>query len=104
MKVNEILELGQEIASSMNQATVYRNLKVLEDEEWLVKIVHPEAGTCYERAGKKHHHHFHCTRCDKLFELDHCCFDQNHFAPKGFVVESHEIYLDGVCADCSEEG
>lgn len=103
LKIKEILEYGQAIAHTINQATVYRTVKVLQEEGWLVKITHPDAGTCYERAGKKHHHHFHCKQCDKLFELDHCCFDQNHFTPPGFSVHSHEIYLDGICADCGKQ-
>ena len=58
--IEEILSNGKELVASLNQATVYRNLKVLLEQGWLNQISHPSLGTLYERSGKGHHHHFHC--------------------------------------------
>ena len=57
--IEEILESGRLLVESLNQATVYRNLKLLLENGWLRQVYHPSLGTLYERTGKGHHHHFH---------------------------------------------
>ena len=56
---SEVHEIVQREVSSLGIATVYRAVKDLVGEEWLVPI--SIAGTTrYERADLGHHHHFHC--------------------------------------------
>ena len=98
--IEEILVHGRTIVASLNQATVYRNLKVLLEQGWLNQISHPSLGTLYERSGKGHHHHFHCHSCNKLYELSDCPPAIEAMAPKGFQVDSHEIFLSGTCSGC----
>ena len=102
LSINEILETGRRSVGSLNQATVYRNLKLLVEEGWLKKIHTPELGTLYEIAGKEHHHHFQCRSCDRLFEVSGCAFNERNAAPPGFVTEGHEVYLFGICAGCRD--
>jgi len=102
--VDEVLIYGREIVESLNQATVYRNLKKLIDDGWLKKISHPSLGTIYERRDKEHHHHFHCRECNRAFELPGCALKDDEAAPAGFIVEEHEIFLFGVCPSCAETG
>jgi Fur family transcriptional regulator, ferric uptake regulator len=87
-------------APTLGLATVYRNLKALVDEGFLVAVAMPGEAARYEAAGKRHHHHFRCRRCDRLFELGGCRKPVPR-APKGFVVESHELLLYGRCASCA---
>ena len=98
--VDEILEYGRKSVESLNQATVYRNVKLLVDDGWLKRVVHPLRGTLYERTGKGHHHHFHCRTCNRAFELPGCALKDDEIAPAGFKVEDHEIFLFGVCPAC----
>jgi Fur family ferric uptake transcriptional regulator len=98
--IDEILESGRRTVRSLNQATVYRNLKLLVQKGWLKKINTPELGTLYEIAGKEHHHHFRCRSCDRLFEISGCALNEKNATPAGFVTEGHEIYLFGICAGC----
>lgn len=100
--VDEILEIGRETVNSLNLATVYRNLKLLVENGWLTRISHPTLGPLYERSNKKHHHHFHCRECNRAYELPGCALKHEEAAPDGFVVESHEIFLFGVCPQCAE--
>ena len=100
--VDEILHSGRQLVDSLNQATVYRNLKILVTAGWLTKIGTPELGTLYERAGKKHHHHFQCRSCDRLFEILGCEFNERKSTPPGFVTEGHDVLLYGVCSDCKD--
>ena len=99
--IDEILRTGRQKVESLNQATVYRNLKLLVDKGWLKKISVPEMGTLYERAGKEHHHHFQCRSCDRLFEISGCAFNERRATPPGFVTEGHEVFLFGICSACN---
>ena len=100
MGIDEILRNGRRMVGSLNQATVYRNLKLMVTKGWLKKIDTPALGTLYERAGKGHHHHFQCRSCAHLFELPGCSLNEPPSAPPGFVVEGHEVYLFGICSSC----
>jgi Fur family ferric uptake transcriptional regulator len=99
--IEEILRYGREGVESLNLATVYRNLKLLVEKGWLKQINHPLLGTLYERTGKEHHHHFHCHACNRVFELPGCALNEEEAAPKGFVVENHEVFLFGICPHCA---
>lgn len=96
----EILREGLKAIDTLNQATVYRNLKILVEEGWLVKIQHPTLGALYERTGKKHHHYFHCRVCDRLYDLPGCGLSPRRRTVPGFQTEGHEVFLYGVCAEC----
>lgn len=102
LRVGEILDLGRKDVPTLDQATVYRNLNRLVDEGTVLRVQHPELGALYERTGKKHHHHFHCRVCDRLLELPGCVFDEDVHTPKGFQTESHELFLYGVCSECTD--
>jgi Fur family ferric uptake transcriptional regulator len=98
--IEEILKAGRRIVESLDQSTVYRNLKILVENGVLRKINHPSLGTLYERAGKGHHHHFHCRFCNGLFDLPGCALNEEISTPPGFVTEGHEVFLFGVCGSC----
>ena len=89
---------------SLNQATVYRNVKLLLENGWLKQVCHPSLGTLYGQygsgAGKGHHHHFHCRVCNRVYDLPGCALNEREAAPSGFLVEDHECFLFGVCPDC----
>ncbi|HOO91341.1 MAG TPA: transcriptional repressor [Syntrophales bacterium] len=101
MRVDEILQLGRKTVESLNQATVYRNLKTLVDDGWLKTIHHPKLGVFYERVDKKHHHYFHCHACDRLFDVPGCALHGKEPDLPGFVAERHEVFFFGVCPSCS---
>jgi Fur family ferric uptake transcriptional regulator len=102
LRVEEILKHGRALVESLNQATVYRNLKILVRKGWLKQINLPSLGSLYERTGKGHHHHFHCHACNRVFEVPGCALNKEEAAPEGFVMENHEIFLYGVCPSCAD--
>jgi Fur family ferric uptake transcriptional regulator len=87
----------------MGIATVYRTLKGLADEGWLVRVELPGMPDRFERSGKGHHHHFHCRGCGKVFEVDDCLEAIRLLPPTGFVVEDHEVVFYGRCPACVKE-
>ena len=100
--VKEILNIGRHEVDTLNQATVYRNLKILVQKGWLRKVYHPKLGILYERADKDHRHHFHCRSCDRLFEIPCCTLNEKAFTPPGFITEGHQVFLFGLCTSCNE--
>nr|WP_319392174.1 transcriptional repressor [uncultured Desulfobacter sp.] len=100
--IDEVLTYGRKRVASLNQATVYRNLKILIDDGWLKRISHPILGYLYERTGKGHHHHFYCRGCNRTFDLPGCLLKEEDAVPDGFIVEDHEVFLFGVCPSCGE--
>lgn len=97
----EILDLARGSSPGLGTATVYRTLKGLLEEGWLAAVEVPGEPPRYELAGKGHHHHFHCRRCGRLYELEGCPEDLARLTPSGFSLEAHEIVLYGRCLGCT---
>ena len=96
----QVLDAAQAEVDGVGIATVYRNIKALLEEDWLVAVELPGSATVYERSGKAHHHHFHCEECGRVFELTGCLPNINRLAGRKFSVARHELVLYGMCADC----
>jgi Fur family ferric uptake transcriptional regulator len=98
---HEVLKAARAFAPGLGIATVYRTLKGLVEEGWLVPVALPGEPPRYETAGKKHHHHFRCRRCDRIYEIKGCMTDLKRLLPRGFRLEGHEVLLTGVCTACT---
>ncbi len=96
----EILSVTTQHGPRVGIATVYRTIQVLLEEGWLTSVEIPGRALHYERAGLKHHHHFFCTDCDRVFELEGCPLAARPKTPRGFKVESHQVTLFGTCRTC----
>ncbi len=96
----EVLASAQRHITRLGIATVYRTIKALVDEGWLVPVDLPGEPPRYELAGKGHHHHFHCRDCGKMFELNGCVDNLKRLLPPGFNISGHEVLLYGQCATC----
>jgi Fur family ferric uptake transcriptional regulator len=97
----ELLDAAREHVDGLGIATVYRNLKSLQDDGWIVPVDLPGEPSRYEIAGKDHHHHFHCRSCDRVYEVDGCPGNLRSVTPEGFQLESHEFVLYGLCEACA---
>lgn len=96
----EILRDARRTVKGIGLATVYRNLKRLTAEGAIRLVTLPGEGARYESAASAHHHHFQCTQCRRVFDVSGCPGDLRRLAPRGFVVERHDITLYGRCPDC----
>lgn len=85
----------------LNIATVYRTIKDLLLEAQIARVDLPGETARYELAGKAHHHHFHCKRCDRVFELAGCSFNRAAKIPRGFRMQGHEVIIWGLCDACN---
>jgi Fur family ferric uptake transcriptional regulator len=100
----EILQSAQRALPGLGIATVYRNLKSLLAEGQLKVVDLPAENARFEMARGRHHHHFQCTRCQRVFDVDACPGDLSGLAPPGFAVEDHDLTLYGRCKDCAPRG
>lgn len=99
----EVTASAQKTLPLLGIATVYRALKELVDERWLVAI--SVAGkTRYELSEIGHHHHFHCQACDKAYDIAGCVENLRKLVPKGFSIAGHELTVHGTCRTCAKQG
>jgi Fur family ferric uptake transcriptional regulator len=100
LSVNEILEIARQEVARLGIATVYRNLKVLQEESQVVPVDLPGQAPRWEAYPGGHHHHFLCRTCDKLYEIHDCPKDLLRMLPEGYTLEEHTILLCGQCETC----
>jgi Fur family ferric uptake transcriptional regulator len=101
LSTDEILAGAHVSLPTLGRATVYRSIRALLDEGWLAAVEVPGRTSLYERAGKAHHHHFECTQCKRVYELDGCASEIRAELPPGFTATSHDVMIFGDCAACS---
>lgn len=103
LAADEVLQLAQQKVAGLGMATVYRTIRALTQEGWLVPVEVPGAPPRYEVRGKNHHHHFHCLSCRRLFELDGCLEQLAKALPRDFRAVDHVVLIYGFCAACDRE-
>ena len=99
----ELLSKAQESLPQLGVATVFRTLKKMVDEGTATVVCLPGDSPRYEPSGLTHHHHFKCSECECVFEVNGCPGHLDELLPKGFQLTGHEITLFGRCADCSAD-
>lgn len=97
----EVLEHAGSRTEGLGIATVYRNIKGLMEEGWLVPVELPGEPARYEVAGKAHHHHFHCESCQRVYDLPGCPISVKLTLPAGYISTRHEVVLYGRCPACA---
>ncbi len=101
LSIEQILARGQQTVPTLSQATVYRILKRLQSRGDVVTVQLPGRTPLYELSGKGHHHFFRCRRCEQMYEVTGCDGLVDQLVPRGFSLEDHDVFLYGLCADCT---
>ena len=97
----EILGLASRIVPTLGIATVYRQLRRLQDSGEVRAVDLGVNDVRYEPTDRGHHHHFLCRECEEAFDIHGCPGGMAELAPPGFEIEKHEITLYGRCGECS---
>jgi Fur family transcriptional regulator, ferric uptake regulator len=100
LSTQEVLVGGQVVVPSLSIATVYRTLKDLTTEGWILPVKLPGEADRYEVTKLGEHYHFKCNSCSRVFDIHERIKNSNLPAPPDFVVESYELILYGRCSDC----
>ena len=99
----EILRATITDVASINLSTIYRTLGRMVAEGDVVPVQLPGEPIRYERrdAAETHHHHFRCTNCDSVYDLEGCVAGLKGLLPQGFKMIRHDITLYGTCRTCA---
>jgi len=100
-------ELEQKFEKA-DKATLYRTLKTFEEKRL---IHHIEDGTgavkyalCHEKCNcqpEDLHVHFLCTKCNQTYCLDEIQIPDIKL-PSGFLLESVNLVVKGICSNCKK--
>ena len=103
LSIDEIHDLASQTIKSLGIRTVYRAVRRLQENGDLCVVNVPGGSDRYELASvaSAHHHHFHCTACDRFFDIHGCPGGLNKLVPKGFKLKDHELTLMGLCESCA---
>jgi len=102
-------EIEKQLNISLDRVTLYRNLKFFVDNKIVHKIEVNGSITTYSLnrsiLNKAHsnseHLHFHCNLCDGVTCMPQCKIKE-HDLPKGFVQQSSQLIVNGICNVCSK--
>lgn len=99
----EILELASRVVPTLGIATVYRQLRRLQDAGEVRAVDLGVNDVRYELTDRGHHHHFLCSECEEAFDIHGCAEGISEMVPPGFTIQNHEITLYGQCDECRAE-
>ena len=106
MNVEEIYGLIKKHDEKISIATVYRNLRTLEQQGVVKKLyMAEETPSFYElNDNDEHtHHHLVCRKCGAIIDFDEDMLDSVEKTieeKKGFKIEDHRVVFFGICRDC----
>ncbi len=97
---HEVLRTAQNHVPGIGIATVYRIIRGLLAEGWLIPIELPGRPPLYQHSQAPHQHYFQCRQCVTMVPVACPARAIKRLAPSGFQLEHHEMVLYGLCADC----
>lgn len=102
--VKELYSEVKKRDASIGQATVYRNVSRLYQENKLFKIS-VDGVEHYDMRGVNHGH-FYCKKCRKIydiFDIDYQTLTSEIEKKRKAKIEKVTILLEGICEDCMNE-
>jgi Fur family transcriptional regulator, ferric uptake regulator len=100
-------ELVEDLATKVDQSTVYRTLDALTTVGVITRVEMRHAHAHYELTKEgTHHHHIICRTCNKTEDIDVCTLD-SALVPiaaqtKFFrAIETHSLEFYGTCTTCA---
>lgn len=110
MTAEELLNLIHRQDDKISIATVYRNLRLLEEQGLVRKVFVSDDATAYYEAAdnaKTHsHHHLICRQCGAIIDFEEDLLESAEKIieqTKGFTIQDHRVTFFGICAACNEK-
>jgi len=96
--IEEIYENIKELFPSISLATIYKNINAMQDEQIVTEVcLHQKPK--YE-INKNPHGHFICKKCGKVKDL--FLDEALNELEKKYPNSEKEIYIYGICEECSK--
>ena len=96
-----IYSSARELEPNISLGTVYRNLKLLSDENVIITLETADKRLHYD-GDVSRHSHFICSKCGKIIDLFKPAKTPTELSELGFKVESEKCVYYGRCADCNK--
>ena len=102
-------QLYEKLKGSLDQATLYRGLRFLEERRDITSFLLDCSERGIERyysSSRGHHSHYmHCVSCHSFTAVGNCPLKGLDTLEKetGFKVEEHFLTLKGICRKCREK-
>lgn len=101
----EIFQGLQDEKKKISLATVYRNLKILQEEHRINSMMLESGKQVYDKTCRPHDHLI-CTQCHKVIDLDlpyDRLLEKKAQKQLRIPIESHSLVLYGICPSCLKE-
>ena len=98
---DEIFDLAKQRLPGISRATVYNNLKALEEEKIIRRITAEGTKDRYDNAFIPHGHLF-CTRCSEVLDFEIPNFAERLELIAGDAIDSYELKVRYVCGKCKK--
>ena len=108
LTVEELYEIAKSIDENIGIATVYRNVKLLEEQGIIKKIELPELLIAYEMCAfesQHSHHHLICKKCGKIADFEEDLLEAIEYKindTTDFTITDHKVIFYGYCKGCEE--
>jgi Fe2+ or Zn2+ uptake regulation protein len=97
--VDEIYSTLKKKHPSLSKTTVYNSLEILKKHKIVQSISITGSELRYD-IGQGLHHHFICTNCGAIFDIDISCPNMDRTLQGGHHVEEVHGYFKGICKKC----
>lgn len=89
----------------VGRATVYRNIKLLQEMGVLCRVLMEDGSPRYQPSHQSHHHHLVCVRCGSVRDFVDCDITDTlaeQVRRSGFEVLGHRLEVFGRCRECGQ--
>lgn len=100
-----IYEQARKVLPDISLGTVYRNLRVLTENQVIQELNYGSTHSRYD-GNPEEHYHFACTQCQRIFDVPiEVLPDINRKVETetGWQVEMHRMEFYGLCRDCRSQ-
>lgn len=97
----EVHGIMRGMKNSVNQATVYRILRVFTRAGLVKSVVIQGGGVRYELASLPHHHHVVCEKCGRMEDVEGCLVRGVPSNRSFAAITGHRLEFLGVCKKCA---
>ena len=99
---DEILALAREQLPGISRATVYNNLRSMEEEGLIRRITGEDGADIYDSSFVLHGHLF-CTGCKKVFDIDTPKMLSDLCELTGYDIHAYELKMRFICDECKSK-
>ncbi len=100
----EIFEHIQQTTEDVTEATVYRTLEFLAENDMIHPALNSHGHLVYEMAGHEHHHIL-CRSCGASVEIDHALLQKLYKqleVESGYRLTTSHMTFFGLCPSCQK--